>query len=84
MDRLRPDRSRRFIGKSGGSSIAARISGLSWRQSAALGILMNTRSLMELMVLNVALDLGAITLTLAIRHARPHGHRDHRRLIAYE
>ena len=52
------------LGKFGGSSIAARITGLSWRQSAALGILMNTRGLMELIVLNVALDLGAITPTL--------------------
>ena len=52
------------LGKFGGSSVAARISGISWRQSAALGILMNTRGLMELIVLNVALDLGAITPTL--------------------
>jgi len=52
------------LGKFGGSSIAARISGISWRQSAALGILMNTRGLMELIVLNVALDLGAITPVL--------------------
>jgi Kef-type K+ transport system membrane component KefB len=49
------------LGKFGGSSVAARISGLSWRQASALGILMNTRGLMELIVLNVALDLGAIT-----------------------
>jgi Kef-type K+ transport system membrane component KefB len=52
------------LGKFGGSSVAARISGLSWRQSASLGILMNTRGLMELIVLNVALDLRAITPTL--------------------
>jgi Kef-type K+ transport system membrane component KefB len=52
------------IGKFGGSAIAARLTGLPWRQSAALGILMNTRGLMELIVLNVALDLGAITPTL--------------------
>jgi Kef-type K+ transport system membrane component KefB len=52
------------LGKFGGSSVAARVSGISWRQSAALGILMNTRGLMELIVLNVALDLGAITPTL--------------------
>lgn len=35
------------LGKFGGSSIVARISGISWRQSAALGILMNTRGLDE-------------------------------------
>lgn len=51
-------------GKFGGSSLAARIAGLSWRQSASLGVLMNTRGLMELIVLNVALDLGAIAPTL--------------------
>lgn len=52
------------VGKFGGSTIAARITGLSWRQSASLGILMNTRGLMELIVLNVALDLGALKPTL--------------------
>ncbi|HKF52262.1 MAG TPA: cation:proton antiporter, partial [Candidatus Acidoferrales bacterium] len=52
------------LGKFGGSSIAARITGLSWRQAASLGILMNTRGLMELIVLNVALDLGALKPTL--------------------
>jgi len=49
------------IGKFGGSTIAARISGLSWRQSASLGILMNTRGLIELIVLNVGLDLGVLS-----------------------
>ena len=52
------------LGKFGGSSVAARITGLSWRQAASLGILMNTRGLMELIVLNVALDLGALKPTL--------------------
>lgn len=49
------------IGKFGGSAIAARLSGLNWRQSASLGILMNTRGLMELIVLNVGLDLGVLS-----------------------
>ena len=49
------------IGKFGGSAIAARLSGLDWRQSASLGILMNTRGLMELIVLNVGLDLGVLS-----------------------
>jgi Kef-type K+ transport system membrane component KefB len=40
-------------GKFGGSTLAARVTGLGWRQSASLGILMNTRGLMELIVLNV-------------------------------
>src|SRR4030095_9734047 len=39
------------LGKFGGSVIAARLSGLSWGSSSALGILMNTRGLVELIVL---------------------------------
>ena len=38
-----------------------RLTGLDWRDSAALGILMNTRGLVELIVLNIGLDLGVIT-----------------------
>jgi Kef-type K+ transport system membrane component KefB len=52
------------IGKFGGSLAAARWTGLSWRYSAALGVLMNTRGLMELIVLNIGLDLGIISPTL--------------------
>ncbi len=48
-------------GKFGGSVIAARLTGLSWRESGALGVLMNTRGLMELIVLNIGLDLGVIS-----------------------
>jgi Kef-type K+ transport system membrane component KefB len=51
-------------GKFGGSLLGARVSGLDWRGAAALGILMNTRGLMELIVLNVGLDLGVISPTL--------------------
>jgi len=49
------------LGKFGGTAAAARLTGFSWRSSAALGILMNTRGLMELIVLNLGLDLGVIT-----------------------
>lgn len=49
------------IGKFGGSAVAARLTGLSWRESSAIGILMNTRGLMELIVLNIGLDLGVIS-----------------------
>lgn len=52
------------IGKFGGSLVAARLTGLRWREAAALGILMNTRGLMELIVLNIGLDLGVISPTL--------------------
>jgi Kef-type K+ transport system membrane component KefB len=48
-------------GKFGGSFAVARIAGMSSRDSAALGVLMNTRGLMELIVLNVGLDLGVIS-----------------------
>ena len=41
--------------------LAARVMGLNWRESAALGALVNTRGLMELIILNVGLDLGLIT-----------------------
>lgn len=51
-------------GKFGGSSIAARITGLPWRESVALGILMNTRGLMELVILTMGLELGVISPTL--------------------
>jgi Kef-type K+ transport system membrane component KefB len=48
-------------GKFGGALVAARLTGQTWRDSAALGVLMNTRGLMELIVLNVGLDLGIIS-----------------------
>ncbi|HVA49482.1 MAG TPA: cation:proton antiporter [Pirellulales bacterium] len=51
-------------GKFGGTLGAARLAGLSWRDSAALGVLMNTRGLMELVVLNIGLDLHVISPTL--------------------
>jgi Kef-type K+ transport system membrane component KefB len=52
------------LGKFGGSAIAARLTGLSWRESSAIGILMNTRGLMELIVLNIGLDFGVISPVL--------------------
>src|SRR5205085_9304937 len=52
------------VGKFGGTLVAARLTGLGWRNAAALGILMNTRGLMELIVLNIGLDLKVISDTL--------------------
>lgn len=49
------------LGKFGGSALAARLTGLTWRESSAIGILMNTRGLMEIVVLNVGLDIGVIS-----------------------
>jgi Kef-type K+ transport system membrane component KefB len=48
-------------GKLGGVSLAARATGSAWRDAFALGALMNTRGLMELIVLNVGLDLGILS-----------------------
>lgn len=52
------------LGKFGGSFAAARLAGLDWREASAIGILMNTRGLMELIVLNIGLDLKVLSPTL--------------------
>jgi Kef-type K+ transport system membrane component KefB len=48
-------------GKFGGTLVAARLTGLDWRMASSLGLLMNTRGLMELIALNIGLDLGVIS-----------------------
>jgi Kef-type K+ transport system membrane component KefB len=48
------------FGKFVGCSLAARFCGLSWSDAGCLGIMMNTRALMELVVINVGFDLGVI------------------------
>jgi K+:H+ antiporter len=48
-------------GKFGGSAVAARVCGMPWREAGAVGILMNTRGLMELVILNIGKDLGVIS-----------------------
>jgi Kef-type K+ transport system membrane component KefB len=52
------------LGKFGGSTLAARATGVRWREAMALGVLMNTRGLVELVVLNIGLDLKVISPTL--------------------
>jgi Kef-type K+ transport system membrane component KefB len=52
------------LGKLGGGALAARAVGLCWREAGAIGILMNTRGLMELIVLNTGMDLGIISPTI--------------------
>ena len=52
------------VGKFGGTFVSARLTGLDWRDASALGILMNTRGLMELIVLSIGLDLKVISPTL--------------------
>jgi len=49
------------IGKLGGAALSARFMGFSWNESVSLGILMNTRGLMELVVLNIGYDLGILS-----------------------
>lgn len=49
------------LGKLGGSSFAARFTGMSWSESLQLGALMNTRGLMELIALNIGYDLGILS-----------------------
>jgi Kef-type K+ transport system membrane component KefB len=48
-------------GKFGGSTFAARFVGQTWKESLSIGALMNTRGLMELIVLNIGYDLGVLT-----------------------
>jgi Kef-type K+ transport system membrane component KefB len=50
-----------IAGKLGGVVAAARATGLAWREAGAIGVLMNTRGLMELVVLNIGLDVGVIS-----------------------
>ncbi len=49
------------IGKFWGSAIASRFVGKNWKDSLTIGALMNTRGLMELVVLNIGFDLGVLT-----------------------
>jgi len=53
-----------IAGKFGGTVLAARVTGLSWKESGVLGALMNTRGLTELIVLNLALEKGVISPAL--------------------
>jgi Kef-type K+ transport system membrane component KefB len=48
-------------GKFGGSTLAARVMGTPWRDAASIGILMNTRGLVELVILNIGLEIGVLT-----------------------
>ena len=52
------------VGKIVGATCSARLMGDGWRDSLSLGVLMNTRGLVELIVLNVGLQLGILSPTL--------------------
>jgi Kef-type K+ transport system membrane component KefB len=49
------------LGKFGGAYVAARWARLGHYEASLLGIMMNTRALMELIVINVGYDLGVIS-----------------------
>ena len=53
-----------IVGKGVACSVAARLSKVPWRESVALGSLMNARGLIELILLNIGLQAGIITPTL--------------------
>jgi Kef-type K+ transport system membrane component KefB len=53
-----------ILGKFGGATLAARANGTPWREAAALGVLLNTRGLVELVVLNIGLDIGVLSPAL--------------------
>ena len=48
------------LGKLGGTMITARLTGMNWNDSFALGAFMNTRGLVELVALNIGYDLGIL------------------------
>eukprot|EP00128_Syssomonas_multiformis_P001715 Colp12_sorted_trinity150504_noHs@23228 len=52
------------LGKFGGCALVARMTGHKWRESLTLGCLMNTKGLVELVVLNIGLDYNVITPTV--------------------
>ena len=53
-----------FGGKIGGCLIPAKLLGKSWKESLSIGVLMNTRGLMELVVLNLGYEMGILSQTL--------------------
>ena len=51
-------------GKGVGSALSARAMGATWADASLLGVLMNTRGLVELVVLNIGFDLGILSPVL--------------------
>lgn len=49
------------VGKFAGSTLTAKFLGINWKESLTIGALMNTRGLMELIVLNIGYDLGVLS-----------------------
>jgi Kef-type K+ transport system membrane component KefB len=53
-----------IAGKLAGAAFTARATGMNWKDSFGLGVLMNTRGLVELVILNAGLDLGILSPAL--------------------
>jgi Kef-type K+ transport system membrane component KefB len=53
-----------IVGKLAGCALAARAAGEEWREAITIGVLMNARGLMELIILNIGLQQGIITPVL--------------------
>ncbi len=53
-----------IVGKVVGCGVAARLNGFSAKESSLIGVMMNTRGLVELIVINVGYDLGVIPKSL--------------------
>lgn len=49
-----------IVGKFGGGAISSKLAGENWKDSLSIGVLMNTRGLMELVVLNIGYDMGIL------------------------
>ena len=55
-----------ITGKLGGSMLMARWTNMTWRDSFSIGVLMNTRGLVELVVLNIGYDLGILSARIFV------------------
>src|SRR6185295_2123939 len=55
-----------IAGKLGGSMLMARWTRMNWHDSFSLGVLMNTRGLVELVVLNIGYDLGILSARIFV------------------
>jgi len=55
-----------ILGKFGGGAISARFMGESWHDSLSIGVMMNTRGLMELIVLNIGYEMGILPPTVFV------------------
>lgn len=52
------------VGMWGGTTLSARFAGMSWAESTTIGVLMNTRGLMEIVILTIGRDIGVISSTM--------------------